>query len=40
MDMQKEYVTPVIRIIPLRTESGICSPLPGGSEDIGYEDWD
>ncbi|MBQ6761341.1 MAG: hypothetical protein IJP49_01160 [Bacteroidales bacterium] len=37
----QEYVSPGLRIIPLICEHAICeSPIPGGNEDIGYEDWD
>ena len=37
----QEYVSPALRIIPLITENAICdSTIPGGNEDIGYEDWD
>ena len=33
------YVQPAVRVVPLRMENAICeSPLPGGNEDIGYED--
>ena len=36
-----DYVSPSARIITLNIEDVICgSPLPGGNEDIGYEDWD
>ncbi len=36
-----DYVSPSARIITLNVEDVICSsPLPGGNEDIGYEDWD
>ncbi|MBO6033970.1 MAG: hypothetical protein J6T22_14485 [Bacteroidales bacterium] len=36
-----EYQSPAIRIIPLISENAICdSTIPGGNEDIGYEDWD
>lgn len=35
------YVSPTLRIIDLHVENAVCgSPLPGGNEDIGYEDWD
>ncbi len=35
------YVTPSMREVPLRLENALCgSPLPGGNEDIGYDDWD
>lgn len=37
----KKYLPPTTRLVPLHLESGLCgSPLAGGSEDIGYEDWD
>ena len=30
-----------MRIIPIFRENAICdSTIPGGNEDIGYEDWD
>ena len=36
-----EYQAPAQRIIPVHVENAICdSPVPGGNEDIGYEDWD
>ena len=35
------YIPPTVREIPLNMENAICdSPVPGGNEDIGYEDWD
>lgn len=35
------YQAPSLRIIPVKVENAICeSPIPGGNEDIGYEDWD
>ena len=37
----REYQSPAFRIIPVISENAICdSTLPGGNEDIGYEDWD
>ena len=34
------YIPPTVRVIPLTMENAICdSPVPGGNEDIGYEDW-
>lgn len=37
----KEYQPPVIRLILVVNENALCgSPVPGGNEDIGYEDWD
>ena len=39
--LRQEYQTPALRIIPVCAENAICdSPIPGGNEDIGYEDWD
>ena len=36
-----EYQAPALRIIPVHVENAICdSMIPGGNEDIGYEDWD
>jgi hypothetical protein len=38
---RQEYQSPVLRIIPILVENAICdSVIPGGNEDIGYEDWD
>ena len=35
-----EYLTPAVSIIPIITEDLICeSPLPGGNEGIGFENW-
>ena len=35
------YIPPSVRVIPMTMENAICdSPVPGGKEDIGYEDWD
>ena len=35
------YIPPIVRVIPLIMENALCgSPVPGGNEDIGYEDWD
>lgn len=37
----QEYQSPALRIVPLSIENAICdSSIPGGNEDIGYEDWD
>jgi hypothetical protein len=37
----REYQSPALRIIPVNVENAICdSTIPGGNEDIGYEDWD
>ena len=41
MEARIPYVAPQVRIVPLSMENAICgSALPGGNEDIGYEDWD
>ena len=33
------YYPPTVRIIPLSMENAVCgSPIPGGNEDIGYDD--
>ena len=38
---RRDYQSPALRIIPLFSENAICdSTIPGGNEDIGYEDWD
>jgi len=38
---RQEYQAPALRIIPVHVENAICdSMIPGGNEDIGYEDWD
>ena len=39
--LREAYQAPALRVIPLIPENAICeSPVPGGNEDIGYEDWD
>ena len=39
--LRQEYPSPALRIIPIQIEDAICgSTIPGGNEDIGYEDWD
>ena len=39
--LRQEYQSPSLRIIPMSLENAICdSTIPGGNEDIGYEDWD
>ncbi len=39
--LRKEYLAPALRIITIHVENAICdSTIPGGNEDIGYEDWD
>ena len=38
---RKDYQAPSFRLIEMKLETSVCSdPLPGGNEDIGYEDWD
>ena len=40
MKKEKQYVPPKNRIVALEEDRVICgSPLPGGNEDIGYDDW-
>ena len=37
----QEYQSPSLHIIPMSLENALCdSTIPGGNEDIGYEDWD
>ena len=39
--LRQEYQSPALRVIPIHVENAICdSTIPGGNEDIGYEDWD
>ena len=34
------YQAPTVRVQQLHMENAICdSPVPGGNEDIGYEEW-
>ena len=36
----KEYVSPAVRMIVLSMDNVICgSPMQGGNEDVGYDDW-
>ena len=38
--ISKPYTPPTVREIPLVLENAFCeSPVPGGNEDIGYDDW-
>jgi hypothetical protein len=40
-NLRQAYQSPALRVIPVKMGSAICgSPVPGGNEDIGYEDWD
>ena len=40
-ESRKDYQIPALRIIETDLENVICdSTIPGGNEDIGYEDWD
>ena len=35
-----KYLSPGIRMVRLSMDNVICgSPLPGGNEDIGYDEW-
>ncbi len=37
---RQEYVSPSGRLIVLSMDNIICgSPVQGGNEDIGYDDW-
>ena len=37
---QKDYQAPCLRLIEMNIEENLCdSSVPGGNEDIGYEDW-
>ena len=39
--IRSEYIAPAVRVIPVHTENAICdSVIPGGNEDVGYDDWD
>ena len=34
------YEAPLVEIFPIQVEDIICeSPLPGGNEGIGFENW-
>ena len=36
----REYLSPRVRNIRLSMENIICAiPVPGGNEDIGYDEW-
>ena len=38
--MGLEYVTPQASLLPFEVEQVLCeSPLPGGNEGIGFENW-
>ena len=40
-NLREAYQTPALRVVPVQVGNAICgSPIPGGNEDIGYEDWD
>ena len=35
----KDYQSPSLRLIEMNLEGNLCtSPIPGGNEDIGYDD--
>lgn len=39
--IRSEYIAPALRVIPVHVENAICgSVIPGGNEDVGYDDWD
>jgi hypothetical protein len=38
--LKPNYCSPIVRVIPMALENALCgSPVPGGNEDIGYDDW-
>ena len=40
-ESSKSYQVPSLRFIEMDLENAICgSTIPGGNEDVGYEDWD
>lgn len=40
-NLRQAYQAPALRVISVKVGNAICgSPVPGGNEDIGYEDWD
>lgn len=42
MQQRKDkYLKPTIKVVYLNLYRSLCvtSPVPGGSEEIGYEDW-
>ena len=35
-----KYLSPMVRFVRFSVDHVICgSPVPGGNEDIGYEEW-
>jgi hypothetical protein len=37
---EREYVSPRACLLPFEVEAVLCeSPLPGGNEGIGFENW-
>ena len=37
---RQDYVSPQLIMLPFEVEQVLCeSPLPGGNEGIGFEDW-
>lgn len=45
MVMQETYISPVIRLLPVRFETAFCysetkeGSYNGGPEDVGYDNW-
>ena len=45
MVTQETYMSPVIRVLSVRFESGFCNSINkedsmnGGPEDVGYDNW-
>ena len=39
--LRQDYQAPSLRLVEMNLENAVCgSPVSGGNEDIGYEDWD
>ena len=39
VEPREVYQTPSLRLIEMNLDNAICgSPIPGGNEDIGYDD--
>ena len=37
--LNRDYQSPSLRLIDINLETSVCSdPLPGGNEDVGYDD--
>ncbi len=41
LNANHNYDAPIVWVIPMAFEDVLCgSPVPGGNEDVGYDDWD